>query len=289
MTFVGLPTDSVGRSGGTELAPAALRELELPSLLDAADAGDLDVQIRGERRDPETGILASSDVLATTRTVRDAIGELIASGRRPLLGGGCCAGLPGALAGARDALGRIALVNVDGHMDLLDGSTSPTGEAADMPVSVALGLGPARWVEQAGGPSLTPADATLAGFRDEEEYEIVQPERLAPDLVLMPLSQMRAQGFAAAGEQIAALQAGKPFWLHFDVDVLDEQVFPATDYLMPNGMTWDELRDVLGPLFASPSLVGMSLACYNPEKDPELASGRALVEAIGAVTPRNEP
>jgi arginase len=64
------------------------------------------------------------------------------------------------------------------------------------------------------------------------------------------------------------------------VDVLDQDVFPATDYLMPDGMTWDELGGVLGPLLRSPSLIGLSLACYNPEKDPELECGRRLVEAI---------
>ena len=37
---------------------------------------------------------------------------------------------------------------------------------------------------------------------------------------------------------------------------------------MPNGMTWDELAAALGPLASSPSLIGASLACYNPEKDP---------------------
>ena len=167
MTFVGLPIDSVGRAGGTEFAPAALRELGILSLLEGLDAGDLNVRIRGEGRDPETGIVGSPDVMATTATVRIAIGELIAAGARPFLGGGCCAGLPGALAGARDALGRVGLVHLDGHLDLYDGVTSPTGEGADMPVSVALGLGPARWVEEAGGPSLTPGheDRGLPGPR----------------------------------------------------------------------------------------------------------------------------
>ena len=61
--------------------------------------------------------------------------------------------------------------------------------------------------------------------------------------------------------------------------MLDEEVFPATDYLMPGGATWDELLAVMRPLAASPSLVGLSLGCYNPEKDPDGACGRALVDA----------
>jgi arginase len=51
---------------------------------------------------------------------------------------------------------------------------------------------------------------------------------------------------------------------------------------MPNGMSWEELGDCLGPLASSPALAGVSLACYNPEKDPGRRCGRALVEALGA-------
>jgi arginase len=43
---------------------------------------------------------------------------------------------------------------------------------------------------------------------------------------------------------------------------------PATDYLMPGGLGWDELAELLGPLAASPAAAGLSVACLNPEKDP---------------------
>jgi len=58
-TFLGVPIDSVGRAGGTEYGPAKLRALGLADLC-GADAGDLDVRIRGEVRDPVTGILGSA-------------------------------------------------------------------------------------------------------------------------------------------------------------------------------------------------------------------------------------
>jgi arginase len=286
MTFIGVPVDSVGRSGGTEHAPAALRELGLPAVLGGPDAGDLDVRIRGEERDPETGIVASSDVLATTSTVRGAVASTISDGARPFLVGGCCSEVPGALAGARDALGRVGLAYLDGHLDLYDGTTSPTGEAADMPISVALGRGPAAWVEEAGGASIAVEDAAIVGYRDQEEsraYGMLQPEELGPGLTHLPMDDVRAEGAAAVGERVAAALGSRgQFWLHLDVDVLDQDVFPATDYLMPNGMTWEELLPVLEPLASAPSLIGVSLGCYNPDKDPDRACGRALVEALGA-------
>jgi len=280
-----VPVDSVGRSGGTEHAPEALRDLGLIEVLGGPDRGDLDVRIRGEERDPQTGIVASADVLATTSTVRSAVARAISDGARPFLAGGCCSEVPGALAGARDAVGGVGLAYLDGHLDLYDGETSPTGEAADMPISVALGRGPKAWVDAAGGASLAAADAVLVGYRDQEEsrsYGMLQPEEL-PGLTHLSVEDVRAAGPAAIVDRVVgALDPGLALWLHFDVDVLDEEVFPATDYLMPNGMTWDEVVPILKPLLSSPSIVGASLGCYNPEKDPDRASGGALVDAISA-------
>lgn len=282
---IGVPVDSVGRSGGTELAPATLRELGLPEALGARDEGDLAVRIRGEERDPTTGLVASADVLACTEAIRSAVAATLSTEERPFLLGGCCAELPGALAGARDALGvPLGLAHVDGHLDLYDGRTSTTGEAADMPISVALGIGPTAWVEAAGGAAAIPERTALVGFRDRAE-SIADGMRQPEDLVRAPLlygaDELRRRGVTVAAAELAErLGAAGPFWLHLDVDVLDEAVFPATDYLQPDGLDWDELTALLGPLAASEELIGASLACYNPEKDPGLACGRRLVEAL---------
>ncbi len=284
LSFIGVPIDSVTRNGGSEHSPAVLRELGLAAALGGEDGGDLEVRIRGEERDPETGLLASADVLTSTEAICGAVAELLGDGVRPFLAGGCCAALPGALAGARDALGPLGLVHFDGHADLYDGETSATGEAADMPVSVALGLGPAAWVEVAGGASVQPQHAALVGFRDAAEsvaYGMRQPQTLEPPPLLRPVGDLRAQGPAAVAAELPELLGSLPFWLHFDVDVLDEAVFPATDYLMPGGLDWQEATEVLAPLLASPHLVGASLGCYNPEKDPDRSCGRAIVEALG--------
>jgi len=290
LTFIGVPADSVSRGGGAELAPGALRGLGLPDALGGGDGGDLPARIRGEERDPETGLLASDDVLAATATIRAAVAERIGAGERPFLAGGCCALLPGALGGARDALGGIGLVHLDGHADLYDGETSTTGEAADMPVSVALGLGPAAWVETAGGASVRGERTVLLGYRDREESirdGMRQPETLDPPPLLCPVEGLRAAGPAAAAERVAvALGEAAPYWLHFDVDVLDQSVFPATEYLMPNGLDWDELAAVLAPLLSSPALIGASLGCYDPGKDRAGACGQALVRTIAAAARR---
>lgn len=272
-TVIGVPIDSVGRAGGTEFAPAALRAAGLVEHLGARDAGDLDVRVRGDERDPETGLVGSPDVLAMTAAVRGAVGEIVALGERPFVLGGCCALLPGALAGVRDAGVPIGLAHVDGHVDVYDGATSPTGEAADMPVGVALGREPERWVAAAGGPSIVAGDVIVLGARDPEEAGDIAwlLEDELDDLEVVSAAQLLATGPGPAAADAAARLAASPggFWIHLDVDVLGEDAMPATDYLMPGGLDWDELGELLGPLGASPALLGVSVGCVNPEKDPD--------------------
>jgi arginase len=273
-TVIGVPIDSVGRSGGTELTPAALRERGLVDRVGATDRGDLDVAIRGDDRDPETGVIGLEGVLATTAAVRAAVRGAVADGARPLVLGGCCTLVPGALAGLRDASGAHGVAYIDGHVDVYDGRTSPTGEAADMPLAVAFGRGPDRWVAAAGGATTAPEDVVVLGARDPEEAADVA------GLLAGPLSALTVLG---PGDLDRPPVPGRPFWIHLDVDVLDEREMPATDYLMPGGLDWDELHALMAPLCAAPALAGLSLGCLNPEKDPDGASVErtcALLESV---------
>lgn len=291
-TTVGVPIDSVGLGDGaphgTELSPDALRAAGL-GRLGWADAGDLAVRIPDHERDPATGLVGLSGVLATTETIRRSVADHCRAGDRPFLVGGCCTLVAGAMAGARDALGPVGLVYVDGHLDLYDGRTSPTGEAADMPVAVVLGKGPAPWVERvAPGPVARPDQVAILGYRDETELADLAGElaiERAAGIFDADLAAIRGDGPAAtATAALAHLgRSTARSWLHLDLDVLDERVFPATDYLMPDGLDWTELIELLRPIAASPGLIGWSLGCYNPEKDPDGSGGRAIVDAIERV------
>ena len=266
---------------GTELSPAALRDAGLLDAVGAADAGDLAVRLVGRARDPVTGVLGWPSVQATTQATRSLAGEQITAGRLPFLVGGCCTLLPGALSGARDALGTVGLAYLDGHLDLYDGQTSTTGEPADMPISVITGNGPAAWSADIGAPLVGPGQLALLGQRDRDEaaeYGSVLPEDAGLDAELTP-ARLREQGLTAAGAAVRdqLIQAAGRYWVHLDVDVLDELAFPATDYLMPGGLSRDEVTGLLGPLLASPALAGLSLACYNPAKDAGGSGARYLV------------
>ena len=286
-TVLGVPVDSVaapagGPPFGTELASAVLRDLGLVGRLAGTDAGDLDVRITGPERHAVSGIVGWPSVGSVVAATRAAVTGLLADGHRPLLLGGCCTILMGAAPAARDVLGRVGLAYVDGHVDVYDNRTSPTGEAADMPVAALLGRGwPDLLAAMGAMPVIDGRDMVLMGARDEQEAADVGdlPDRLG--LTVFGPGAIKADPAGvgrAARERFAS--AATPYWLHLDVDVLDEAAFPATDYLMPGGIDLPQLAELLRPLAQDPRLIGASVGCYNPQKDPGRRCGVALADVL---------
>ncbi|WP_400770789.1 arginase family protein [Methylosinus sporium] len=66
--------------------------------------------------------------------------------------------------------------------------------------------------------------------------------------------------------------------LHIDFDVLDEAVFPAVDYSTPGGLSWNELTTFVHPFLSAGSLIGVSTACYNPDKEADDRSSDFSIE-----------
>jgi arginase len=76
--------------------------------------------------------------------------------------------------------------------------------------------------------------------------------------------------------------------VHLDVDVLDPQEMPAKRPTLPGpGLSWPELSDLLTALAASPRVVALHVAEFNPDLDPDGDCARKLVELLArAVTRR---
>ena len=81
---------------------------------------------------------------------------------------------------------------------------------------------------------------------------------------------MKADAAKVADDVIG--HVGTPYWVHLDLDVLDEQVLPATDYLMPGGLTFPEL----GGCYAASFTARRSPGC------PLLASTQTRTRAVRA-------
>ncbi|HEY4278504.1 MAG TPA: arginase family protein [Conexibacter sp.] len=292
-TLIGAPLDSAGAGEGEERAPAALRSAGIAVAVGAVeDLGDVTGVLRPAERDPDSGVIAHAAVLAASLALREAVARVVRGGRRPLVLGGDCTLLPGALAGCRHAGIAPGLWMVDGHPDALDGTTSPTGEAADMDFAIVCGHGPRALVElgapAAQPPLVEPARTVVLGLRPrgvdpagDDDLDGIDPAvwlRDAPGIV--------AEGPALVGLQAAARLQSDPVWLHLDLDVLDASVMPAVSYPQPYGLGWEELEELLVPLAAAPTLVGCSVSDLQADADTDGTVARRVVELVGRVLPR---
>ncbi len=62
------------------------------------------------------------------------------------------------------------------------------------------------------------------------------------------------------------------FWVHFDVDVLDDAIMPAVDYRQEGGLTWDEAAVLRQGLLEQPDARGLEVTIFNPNLDLSRAS-----------------
>jgi len=272
------PIDCSGSGRGEERAPAALRAAGLVERLRARDAGEVDARIRDARRDPDTGVMGSVDVRRASMAIASRVRELLAAHEWPLVLGGDCTLLLGVFQALPQGSG---LWFVDGHADFLDGDTSPTGEAADMDLAILTGHGPPGLLD-ANAPLLAPAAAVLLGHRPDELAPDAAREnaRIDPAIFALTAPQLRERGADRVGSAAAARLAERPAWLHLDLDVLDESVLPAVTYPQSLGLDWNELSALVRPLVAAPNLVGMSVADFNPDRDPDGAHAARVVDAL---------
>ncbi|MGF0174047.1 arginase family protein [Streptomyces sp. Marseille-Q5077] len=271
------------RPSGVQDLPTALLDAGLPDGLDAVRAGCVEPPAHDPTRDPDTGVLNPRAIAEYSARLADAVGDVLDSGRFPVVLGGDCSILLGNLLALRRR-GRHGLLFLDGHTDFYQPSAEPYGEAASMDLALVTGRGPRLLTDLEGrGPLLRDEDVVALGFRDADESAQAGMQPLPPALQAIDLDGVRAVGAATAARgAVDRLTAGASsgFWVHLDVDVLDDAIMPAVDYRLPGGLTWEELESVLRTALGDPRAVGFDVTIFNPRLDPDGTIATRLAECL---------
>jgi arginase len=283
LTIVQAPSALGLRPSGVQDLPRALLDVGLGERLGAADGGRVDVPPYDPRRDPETGVLNPYGIARYSTRLADAVGRVLDRGDFPVVLGGDCSILLGNLLALRRR-GRFALFFVDGHTDFYQPEAEPNGEVASMDLALATGRGPHVLTDLEGRrPLVRDEDVVAFGFRDSSESAQAGMQPLPPMVHTTELARVREMGAAAAaGEAVGWLDSGGAagYWVHLDVDVLDDAVMPAVDYRLPGGLSWDELETVLGTAMSTGRAVGLDVTIFNPRFDPDRRIATRLVECL---------
>ncbi|PHV29059.1 arginase [Janthinobacterium sp. BJB426] len=286
---LGLRPLAPGHEPGTWRAPAVLMAQGLEAAVGARTCVALPRPAYTPMAQPGTRLYNGVTMRAFNLELAARVADSHARGVFPLVIGGDCSVLLGALTGARSA-GGVSLVHVDGHSDFRHpGNYDPAqtlGAVAGMDLALATGRGEALMTQWPGvtAPLVAEEYVVQLGERENRDADFAWPDVNDTAITRIDVFEANAAGAAVVAERINAVldrRAPRRFWLHLDVDVLDQALMPAVDSPGSPGIAPDALLAILRTLLDGGGCCGMTVTVFDPDKDPDGACTALLVALLG--------
>jgi arginase len=289
LAVVGVPSGAGACGVGQEQTPTALRRAGLIELLGdvgfhTSDLGDSPVvPWHPDRARPRTQNL--DEVVEVVRSTTSRVADALRDREQTVLvlGGDCTVGI-GTIAGARAAVGDVAVVYFDLHADLNTPASARDGALDWMALAHMLALEgsePALVAATGRRPLLQASQVVLFAHSqsDATRFERGEIERLK--LARIALEDVRNDPEAAARQALARAAARSTHYvIHLDVDVVDFTNAPLSEHPSRNtGLKLNEMLSALKILASGPGLVALTLAELNPHN---AAADDGLLERFAA-------
>jgi arginase len=288
IALIGVPSSAGARQVGQEQAPQSLRAAGLVQRLqsdghEVMDLGDLTpATFAPDTQNPKQQNLAL--VVGVVRQVAEAVDAAIADRAWPLIIGGDCTVTIGVVAALRRYFDGLGMTYLDGDLDLNTPATTSSGIFDGMVLAHILGEG-AHELSHVGShyPLLEEQNISLFGYSveaggvDPVEIELLQNRRMARH----PYEEIKDEVRTAAAKALTDLESkAEHVVVHFDVDVVDVDDFPAVDVPHKPGLSLVQAREALGVFLGSSKSVGLVVTEFNAGLDSDGKYARQLADTI---------
>ncbi|MCB9229898.1 MAG: arginase [Deltaproteobacteria bacterium] len=294
VSIIGAPMDLGTHVRGAALGPDAIRLAGLHAALknlgyDVVDCGNVEVPDR-ESADPgQSDQRFLPAIVGVCQHIRDLCYQALEQKRMPLLLGGDHSVAIGSLSAVsswmqKNRSMRPGCIWVDAHADMNTPATSPSGNIHGMPLSVALGSGPAPLLELGGKyrPLLLPGNTAIIGLRsvDREEARLCKESGIRyygmRDIDERGIAAVAREALAWAGQDTSGIH------LSFDLDALDPTEASAVSSPEHGGLSFREVRFLLEVFAESGMLCSMDFTELNPLMDQGSKGAGTMVKLIEA-------
>jgi len=295
IALIGAPSSAAAFLPGSEKAPAALRAAGLVERLQSSGFEVID------HGDCAPRLFADDDEHKRARNLKEIVAGLndlktraelaVKSGALVLVLGGDCAQVIGLLTGVRRYYKHVNLLWFDRDADLNTPASTPSGRIDGMVVAHVIGRGAPELVRFFGESALVrEPDVTLFGLErlDPPEQEFLSK---SPMRHIDAADIQSKGGSAAARDGLTYVHAdAHEFVLHLDTDVIAVEEFSAVNVPGTDGLKMADVRAALSEFAKHKNLLGLVVAQYNPDKDPDGSGAKKLVDLlVEALSARIEP
>jgi arginase len=285
IALIGAPSSAAAFLAGGEKAPAALRAAGLVERLQSAgfeviDHGDCAPRFFADD-DEHKRARNLPAIVAGLNDLKVRAELAVKSGAIVLVLGGDCAQVIGLLTGVRRYYKHVNLLWFDRDADLNTPASTPSGRIDGMVVAHVIGRGAPELVRFFGeSPLVREPDVTLFGLErlDPPEQEFLSK---SPMRHIYAADIQSKGGGAAARDGLTYVHAdAHEFVLHLDTDVIAVDEFPAVNVPGAGGLRMADVRAALTEFAKHKNLLGLVVAQYNPDKDPDGSGAKKLVDLL---------
>jgi len=284
-----------GHIPGTFRAPSVLMQHGLNEMFSAYDIVTVPCPDYSPEPEPGTDILNGHKLRHLNLKLADEVEAAHCCNLRPVVIGGDCGILPGALLGSRRRLGDIALVHIDGHSDFRHPGNwnrepgARPGAAAGMDLALATGRGERLLTEWPGieGPLVTDEAVIQLGERESFNEDYEWPDIAGTEILRITIFEALKLSDKQLTDMISARLnrfTAIPYWIHLDLDALDSSEMAAADCPGTPGFSSSKLVNICRVLFMSTRCCGITVTIYDPDLDPEGTTAVLVSDIVGKIT-----
>jgi len=269
-TNLGLKEPSPGVEPGVKFLPAALEKAGFSKSMEVKERLHVESPSYSMQLDKASKIRNADAIAGYSKKLAAAINAVIKQNKIPLVVGGDCSVMIGSCLALKQK-GNFGLFHLDGHTDYMWPEFSQTGGAVGMGLALVAGVGHVKLTNIDGlKPYIKEENIFCVGNREyDDEYVALS---LKSDMRYIDLDCIRKQGVETIAHKFLQMVDEKKldgFWIHFDVDALNDEIMPCVDSRTEDGLWYDELKKMLKPLIQSPYFTGMEITILDPTLDKD--------------------
>lgn len=242
-------------------------------------------QLYNEKRDAETNCLNPVSIRDFSLILGKSIAGVVERKHFALVLGGDCSIILGIMPALKER-GRYGLVFADAHADFYEPERSVTGEVADMGLAIVTGHGPEILANINNlRPYVQQEHVIHIAQRDWEETKKFKSRDIRETSIkCFDLARIEEAGMAVITAEVLAYMdrlSLDGFWIHYDTDVLSDDINPAVDYRLPGGLLFEQVEYLIRKLLSTGKIVGMTVTIFNPKLDKDGSISINITKSLG--------